>query len=378
MSGEDRDTASGFSPGAREAERLLGKAASAAEDARLRLDTMLADLFLSTPGRLSDADRLTMTRLRDGLVGAIEDDLRARLVGLLEGHASAELEAALSSAAVPLAVPRLLSAGVLRDPELVAILLRRAEEHRLTLALRAAAARAASVEPDPAPPLLDLLLRDPDENIAADAMALLVADSRRFDRIADPVLARTDLPAELQHRLVWRVAAALRDPLTAQGLGEAAADHAIVTAATASLAAYDEGETLEGRAMTLARRLHAAAKLDDALIERAIGDARLALGVAALAVRAGIGFADAWAMFADRGGERLLVLLRAVGIARDCAASIALRLALLSEAYDSVADRISGYEAIDTARARDALRPWRLDAAYRRAIAELQDKAPPA
>jgi hypothetical protein len=41
-------------------------------------------------------------------------------------------------------------------------------------------------------------------------MAVLVARSRRLDRFQEPVLARTELPAELQHRLVWTIAAARR------------------------------------------------------------------------------------------------------------------------------------------------------------------------
>ena len=67
-------------------------------------------------------------------------------------------------------------------------------------------------------------------------MALVIARSRRFDRFEEPVLAEAELPAELHHRLVWLVAAALRHYLVQQH-GLAGVDAAIEAAAAAVLAA---------------------------------------------------------------------------------------------------------------------------------------------
>ena len=41
-------------------------------------------------------------------------------------------------------------------------------------------------------------------------MELIIARSRRFDRFQEPDMGQVELPAELQHKLVWLVAASLR------------------------------------------------------------------------------------------------------------------------------------------------------------------------
>lgn len=352
-----------------DAARLLAEAAGAAARAPTHLSAMIADLFLPEAGRLKDIERVTLAQLLAKLVRAVEDDLRQRLIAALGGEADEAVTAALGAAAIDIAGPVLERSGVLRDPDFFLALRRRAEEHRLSRALRAASAS----EEEAAPSLLDEWLLGGDSPLAEAAMAYLVADSRRFDRFQDPVLARTDLSAELQHRLIWWVAAALRDYLTGvHRLTEVQADRALAFAATQALAGYDEGETLEGRALLLARRLHAALRIDDALLVRAVQEGRLVLAVAAMAVRAGIGFPAAWDMLAAPGGSRLLILLAAIGMAPADASRIALALALAAgEDGMDLPERMNAFALLDPDRARAAILPWRLDEGYRRAIAEL-------
>jgi hypothetical protein len=138
------------------------------------------------------------------------------------------------------------------------------------------------------------------------------------------------------------------------------------------LAGYDEAVTLEGRAFELAARLNRAGGIDDALLVRALTEGRLAFLAAALGLRAGIDASAAWDMIVDSEGSRLAVLLRAIGCARDAAAEILLRLALVDRrAEEGVADRIDAFDDLDHDRAASAIRPWRLDGEYRRAIAAL-------
>jgi uncharacterized protein (DUF2336 family) len=350
------------------ADRLLSDAARAADGARERLATALVELFLPADSRLTDQQRITMARLLAGLVSAVEDDLRRRLIELLDAEAPDGLKAALAIARIEIAGPILENAQVLRDADLVAVLLRRADEHRLASAL---VLRAAPRELGAG--LIDQLLDATDPGVAAAAMGLLIAESRRFDHFGDPVVARTELPAELQHRLVWWVAAALRTYMISRhGLDPVAADRATVAAASAMLAGYDEAVTLEGRAFELAARLNRAGGIDDALLVRALTEGRLAFLAAALGLRAGIDASAAWDMIVDSEGSRLAVLLRAIGCGRDAAAEILLRLALVDRrAEEGVADRIDAFDDLDHDRAASAIRPWRLDGEYRRAIAAL-------
>ena len=188
------------------------------------------------------------------------------------------------------------------------------------------------------------------------------------------MVAATDLPAELQHRLVWRVAAALRRHVLLRGVvSEAETDRALVAAATATLAGYDEDDSLEGRAMQVARRLHQRRRLDDALIARAFAEGEATLAVAMLAARAGIDFPAAWEMVADPHGSRTMLLLRATGVRRGSAAAILRDLAAAGIGRLDAADRIEAFDGLDPLDARDALRPWQADPGYRRAVAELAD-----
>ena len=169
--------------------------------------------------------------------------MRARLAVRFEDHEA--LHAALSSAHVPIALPILERAQVLRDADLGNVLVRRVEEHRYW---------KAHAPADGGDELLFELVRDADEEVAAEAMELVIARSRRFDRFQEPDMGQVELPAELQHKLVWLVAAALRHYIVQQH-HVAAVDAVIEEAASALSPRYDEGATLEARAVRLARRL---------------------------------------------------------------------------------------------------------------------------
>ncbi|WP_380877628.1 hypothetical protein ACFB49_13600 [Sphingomonas sp. DBB INV C78] len=352
------------------AERLLGDAARAQIAGRDRIRLALIDLLLPEGRRLRDIERAAAANLLQRLVATVEDDLRDRIGQRIETR-DPVLAAAISGGAPPIAAPMMEHAGMLRDAELVGLVLRRAEEHRLSVTLRLTAARMFELSTEP--PLIDMLIDDSEPAIAEAAMAMIVAESRRIDRFQDPVLARTDLPAEVQYRLIWRVAACLRRYLIDIGrLDPAIADREVGTAAQALLAGYDEGSTLEGRAIALALLLRAADRLTDALISRALAEGRVALTVAGLALRAGIEFGSAWDMMFDADGSRLAVLLGAIGMGSATAADILFRCVPNDMDPDTAATRIEAFMTLDRRRAEETLRPWRLDAAFRGAIDELE------
>src|SRR6476620_2372879 len=87
------------------ADRLLADAARAADSARARLATALVDLFLPGDTRLTDQQRITMERILRGLVMAVEDEFRGRLIDAMGDAATPELAAALITARVELAAP---------------------------------------------------------------------------------------------------------------------------------------------------------------------------------------------------------------------------------------------------------------------------------
>ena len=339
--------------------------------ARERFSVAATDLLLPETARLTQWQRITASALLARLVTSIEDGLRASLAAHFGDQEA--LHAAFSSAHVPIALPLLERANVLRDPELGTVLVRRVEEHRFW---------REELDPRAAerPELLLDLIRDADEQIAALAMAVTIARSRRFDPFHEPVMGETELPAELQHRLVWMVAAALRQYAIQQhGLSQGSADAAIAAAAAAAIRGYDEGSGLEAAAMRLARRLARAGRLDDAMLVRVLEEGQLSLFIAAIGVRAALDYAGAWEVLSDPRGRGPALLLRSAGVERDDAASILFILNMRGRMFsgpegDAAAAQLDLFDATGEAEARNVLTLWQVDPGYRSAIARLSTR----
>src|ERR1044072_510390 len=96
--------------------------------ARERFAVAATDLLLPDQARLTEWQRLTAAALLTRPVRRPAHEQRFRLAALFDGHEA--LHAVLSSAHVPIALPILERAQVLRDAELSNVLVRRVEEHR--------------------------------------------------------------------------------------------------------------------------------------------------------------------------------------------------------------------------------------------------------
>lgn len=335
------------------------------DDARLldaavrdRIAVAAADLRLPRSLRLTEWQRATVSGLASNIVRAVEDELRTAIAHEDAADRDEALRAALTSARVAIAGPILDKSGAYLDADFVGSLIRRADEHRLSRLVGAGEIKF----------LVDLI-GDEDEAVAEQAMAILIAHSRRLDGFSEPVAVRTELPAELQHRLVWRVAAALRHYLIHQhGTAPGPADQAVVAAAESLLRDYDEGDGLEARAVRLVHRLDETGRLDDELVERSLALGSLPLFLAAIAVRASVSHQAAWEILSDPGRRGAAFLLRAASMGRGPAASVLLNL---SASEDEAAAQLDLFDVTSPEAAREALRLWQVDSVYRDALAEL-------
>jgi uncharacterized protein (DUF2336 family) len=270
---------------------------------------------------------------------------------------------------VPIALPVLDRAQALNDAELGTVLVRRVEEHRFWKA------HAQGGGED----MLFELVRGGDELLANDAMDLVVARSRRFDRFQEPVIGHVDLPAELQHKLVWLVAAALRHYLVQQHELHSV-DTAVERAASEFIAQHDEGMGLEAAALRLARRLHGADRLDGALLTRALAEGMLPVFIAGLAVLARLDHGAAWEVLSDPRGRGPALLLRSAALPRDQAAAILLLLNTRGRLFsgaegDAAAEQLELYDSLDEGTASEVLRLWQGDPAYRASVARLSTRS---
>lgn len=327
-------------------------AAQLLASARARVAAAATDLALPERLRLTDRQRSALAHLVSRLIGDIEDELRSALAA---GIAVPAVRAALSSAALPIALPILEEAGLLADPALIALLLRRAEEHRLARGAEGA--------------LLTELAGDPEAPVSAAAVSLLVAQSRRLDAFQEPLLAGGDLPAELLHMTVWTVAAALRRYLVAvHELPAAEADEAVAGAATDFLATFDEGDGVDAHALRLALLLRARNRIDDPFLARAAQEGALPLFLAALSLRAEVDVTGTWEILAEPSGRGSVLILRAAGVTRSAAVAILLAFA---GREDAIAPQLDLFDTVSEDEAIRLVSLWRRDPAYRGAVARL-------
>ena len=333
-------------------------AATRAARARSRADARLLgaidDLFLPDEARLSERTRVALAQLLSRTIGGVETELRRQAARLLAAKgATAKAEALLGGVAQSGgAAERLMAAGLLRDEALIELLLARVQHRAVADALPVAVGAQHEAS------LLVRLAAVPDRVIAGAARALLVADS------AETVV----LPAALQQRLVWMVAAAIRPAVE-----DFDADRAIAEAAWRSLGAHDEAESADAVATRLAVAIDARPEELRPLLLEALGDRRLSLFIAVLAHAAGLDFAHAQALVLEPEGERLWLTLRAGRLDRTTIAQIALSLSDADPRRDieAFADRLDAIAAVDPVEARLALAPETLAPAFRGAIRAL-------
>ena len=339
-----------------------------AETARLRAETRLAgtiaDFFLEADARLDDRTRLLLAHVLGAIVGAIEWDIRRHAARLLAGGGATPAAEALLKAGAGRVVARLTRAGLLRDEDLMDELIA-----RVRLDLIAASLPLEVAEPDEAS-LLVRLAGVPDSVVASAASALLAAESRRRVANEHGAVGGSELPAELHHRLVWWVAAAIRDGL--QG-GTRESDRAITDAAQRSLAAHDEGERPDAVAMRLAAALDARPNELSAVLVESIGDRRLSLFVAVLAYALGIAFDQARAITLEPDGDRLWLGLRALDMDRPTIARIGLALSEADPRRDieAFADALDAIVSVGVEDARASIAPLALNRDFRMALRAL-------
>ncbi len=328
-----------------------GSALPARIAGRGRLHAARIDFFLDPRSRLTEQERALMTGMLAELVSAVADELRAEL---------ASSEPANDDGGELLDTLR--SSGLLDIADLVRLLLRRAEEERVSAALRAGQGSAR-------PRFLQSLVSDDQLEVSAAAMALILARGRRRDRFDGPRVVFDDLSAEAAVALVSAIAACLRADLERR-FGAASADDRLAAAVQAVFSRYDEGNRLEARLFELAHSLDAAGRLDEPFILSALEEGEAALLAEMLARRAGIGFDDSWELFTGSQGN-LALLLRMSGVSREAAGEIVSRLAEVVASDPET--EISAFDSLVDGDIEKARKWLRLDASYRSAIESLAE-----
>ena len=271
---------------------------------RGRLATVRLDFFLNPAERLTEQERALMTAMLHCLVGDIAAEVRASLPS---GWAGANDD----DAAI---VEALTAAGLLDEPDLMALLLRRADEERIGTAARARTGRREAR-------VLQGLVSHESGAASAAAMALILAKGRRRDRFGQCLVGFDDLSRETADRLVHAIAASLRADVSAAH-GRAAADSEISGAAARFLGTHDPTRSVEALTAALVALLDAAGALTDELLLACAQEGEIGFLAEVVGRRAGIRGSTAFDELLSADARHVMALLRIAGFSRDLSAGL--------------------------------------------------------
>ena len=302
-----------------------------------RLATVRRDFFLDPTDRLTEQERALMSAMLADFVATLAEEIAAAAKSRANGADTGRIIAAL------------MASGLLNRPGLVTLMLRRADEHRIS------ATFAAHGGPRKLP-LLSRLVGDDNPEVAAAAMALVVARGRRRDGFGQPRIELSDLePADVPP-LVHAVAAALSPS------GSVEAQYA--AAAAQACAAVRSEDSLDHAVETLADALIQLDRDQERLIEDASGEGEAALAAHLVARRAGIGPQAAWDHLLDAGEGGLALLARMAGLGRRSAARLIADFGS-TIGTASVEDEMARYDTLGDEEVAAALAHWRLPRDFR-------------
>jgi hypothetical protein len=324
---------------------------------RGRLTTVRRDFFLDPAKRLTEQERALMTAMLHCLIADVADAIRAALPN---GRVAANDEGDTAL------VEALTVSGLLDEPGLMALLLRRADEERISTASRARSGRRDAR-------VLQGLVSHDYGAVAAAAMALILGRGRRRDRFGQCLIAFDDLPEASAEALVHAISAGLRRELEA-GRGTSDIDLDLAQASGQVLGHLDEDRSIDSLNAALVHFLDEAGGLTDELVLAAADEGEISFVAEVLARRAGISTEAAIEELLSGEAEHVIALLRMGGASRELCAGLLARIGDLLGIADAGA-AIGLFDGMTDEQAK-AARGWLLtEPGYRAALARLgQDR----
>ena len=320
---------------------------------RGRLTTVRRDFFLDPAKRLTEQERALMTAMLHCLVGDVAAAVRAALPA---GRPAAndDGDSALVTA--------LVGAGLLDEPGLMSVLLRRADEERISTAARARSGRREAR-------VLQGLVSHDYGAVAAAAMALILGRGRRRDRFGQCLVAFDDLPVASAEALVHAVAAGLRRELTV-GKSVPRADRELAEASEKVLEERDEERGTDALTASLVHFLDESGGLTDELVLAAANEGEVAFVAEVMARRAGVTTDSALDELLSGNARHVMALLRIAGMSRAVSAGLLAGIGDLLGIGDA-GEAIGLFDQM-TDEDAEAARSWLLTApAYRIALERL-------
>ena len=304
-----------------------------------RLSTVRADFFLDEDDRLTEQERALMTAMLHDIVETLAHEIGAAAGAAAPSDDTASL------------APRLVERGLVDRPGLVALMLRRSDEFRISSTF------AGSHGPRRLP-LLPKLVSDEDPDIAAAAMALVMARGRRRNGFGQPRIELADLPMADREALAFAVAAGISPNRESDARFAAAAQRVVDSTR--------EEQSLDFATSALVDATDAAGRDRLDLLVQASAEGEVALVAQILSRESGVGPQAAWDHLLNSGEGGLALLARMSGLSRPLAARVIADLGSSTFAT-SVEDEIGRFDSLTEDEVAAASRHWQLPRDFRAA-----------
>jgi hypothetical protein len=347
---------------------LLDHVAAAERAGHRRLRAAAEHFHLPDEARIDDRTAAHLDTVMRTTITGVDAMVRDHAIRLMTSRGQATLAQGLRAAGSPF--DRVVRAGLFRDPVLFGELFARVRLNAIAQGLPVMIADRGD-----GPTMVARLAQSSDRLVAAAAVAMLAAQSRRGS-VVEGIPAAVELARPLLARLAWWVAAALRD-MAGAGSDIALLDAALAESVRWAIEPQGDLVPLEVAAMRLAQAIEPQGDEVAPLLAEAIGDGRLVLFTAIVARASGLAFERVRDLVIDPDGARLWVVLRALAVDRATIARIGFALAEAEPARDieGFADRIDVIMDVTPEAARVALAPMALDADYHAAMLALGSAA---
>jgi uncharacterized protein (DUF2336 family) len=361
--------------------KLFDLAHDRSSQGRSQLVSAIGDLMGDRGRLLTLQERSLINDILKKLIQDVARPVRKALAEKLAGSANAPREVAtlLANEDFDIASPILLNSTLLEDEDLMEIVRHRTISHRLAIAMRRSVSERVCDElvATNSVDVIKALLENHGAAISQATMAYLVEQSKTLDAYQEPLLRRSDLPADLAKRMYFWVSAALRqfivenyrvDPVELDLTLGAIAQH---QAGAAHSASADEP------AVNLARQLAERQDLTPDIIVETLRRGETPLFEAMLGQRIGVKPILARKLIYDSHGEGLVVACRAAGIDRSNFVTLFM---LMQRARSEPMTRdpylmsksLELFDRMKPETAQKLVERWTIDPEYLRSILKLQ------
>lgn len=201
----------------RHRDRLVLLANDKSRKGRELLATAVVELFSGEPRLFTESDYEVMTEIIIQLVASIETSIKVALAERLAEEPDVPRELALHFANMEgsIAFPILRKSPVLRDPDLINIIMHKTREHHMAVSMRAfipaSVSRAlAKSEHDE---VVKSLLENEGAEINDETFEGIARRTNENSIFGAAIVGRRDLPKSVARQLYWAVSAALRQDL---------------------------------------------------------------------------------------------------------------------------------------------------------------------